>query len=172
MRLLAKINGYCCKIFGLENDATFLNKFKEEWNRFCNSYKPRKRILKTPLEPSEEPLLPQQAHLAEQFGRFYEIYLKHKFIPDSKFINNLDSAFWKTIQDMHDLLSMNLYPMEKENSEDAAYNVRWRGVLLINYLLQLSNNWPRFIGLIIIKITIYLMIPTTLVCYIINTFWR
>ena len=167
---MKKLNQFLCKLLGLDKDFSFLEKFKGDWNRFCNSYKPRARMVakeKFHAESREESFLPIQVDLGNKFGEFYEIYLKHKFIPDNKFINNLDNSFWKTIQDIHDILGINAYPQKYENDPDAAYNVRWRGTLLVSYLQQLSRKPFRYVSILLLKASIYLFIPITLLSTII-----
>lgn len=167
---MINISGILCKIFGLDKDLGFLESFKGDWNRFCNSYKPRSRTISDEqfqTERREEPFLPIQVDLGNKFGEFYEIYLKHKFIPDNKFINNLDNSFWKTIQDMHDILGINAYPQKYENDPDAAYNIRWRGTLLISYMQQLSQKPFRYFGVLLLKMSIYLLVPIGLISAIV-----
>lgn len=162
------------KVTGLQSDKEFLNTLKGNWNRFCNLYEPRKRRItkeESDVEARKESFVPSQVDLGKDFGRFYEIYLKHKILPDTKFNNNLDSSFSNTITDMFNLLGMNPYPLEKDNSSDAAYDVRYRGIMLIEYLIRLSDSPYRYIGLSLIRICIYLVVPVGVVAGLI-AIWK
>lgn len=157
-----KVNSFLLLLTSLSSDKFFLEKFKGNWNRFCNLYKPRKRNISQgefEIERQEESFIPVKVDLLKDFGRFYEIYLKHKFLPDTKFANKLDTSFSTTVRDMHNILGENPYPQERNNSIDAAYDVRYRKIILIEYLIRLSSDPYRYIGLLIVRISIYLAAP-------------
>lgn len=157
------------RITGLHEDKVFLENFKGDWNRFCNTYSPRKRTSSwEDVKNENHDFIPLKIKLDEQFGHFYEIYLKHKVLPDIKFINNLDSSYWDTLKDMHAILGENPYPQERENSIDKAYDVRYKGIILINYLLELSESLPRFLYYSAVKHAIYLAIPFGLILVIVS----
>lgn len=157
------------KITGLQKDKAFLANFKGDWNRFCNTYSPRKRTAKwEDIKNEGHEFIPLKIKLDEQFGHFYEIYLKHKVLPDVKFINNLDISYWDTLKDMHAILGENPYPQERDNSIDKAYDIRYRGIILINYLLELSESPIRFLYYSVIKHAIYLAIPFGLILIILS----
>lgn len=162
---MSKYKDIFFNVLGISKDNGFLEQFKGDWNRFCNAYKPSKRhVTKEDLQNSykEDLQLPIQVKLGKNFGHFYEIYLKYKFIPDNRFFINLDEEFTTTIKLMHNILGINPYPETKDNNPDEAYNIRWRAIILIEYLQELSNKPLRYLGLVIFRITIFVGVPLTL----------
>lgn len=160
-------------LLGLKEDISFLEGFKEQWNRLCNLYKPRKRTVSKEQferERREESFLPTQVKVGQLYPKLYEIYLKHKFLPDTKFTNVLDGSFVNTLQSMHEFIGINPYPQETDNSADLAYNIRWKGIILIEYLIILSNKPFRYLGFMLLKLSAYLAVPLVVIKLIIEIF--
>lgn len=136
-------------------DKNFLTDFKADWNRVCNAYV---NYVNGANVPGFADFSAQKNDLAEKFALFYEVYLKYKFLPDVKFINNLDKPFWDTLAEMHDFLGSNPYPHDKNKLDlDRSYNIRYRGIILIDYMIILSNKKVRFYFLSFLRICVYLL---------------
>lgn len=152
----------------MSKDKIFLDVFKGDWNRVCNAYIDHVRGTNS---PGFTDFNAQKIDLAEKFVTFYELYLKYKFLPDIKFINNLDKPFWDTLAEMHDFLGSNPYPENREKlDKDRSYNIRYRGVMLIDYLIILSRQKVRFYCLCFVKICLYLIPIFGVIAILINIF--
>ncbi|TAK95080.1 hypothetical protein EPO05_05215 [Patescibacteria group bacterium] len=136
-------------------DSQFLQGFKGDWNRVCNYY--INHVSGVTESPGAANYITEKIEAMNKFGRLYEIFLKYKFLPDIKFVNTLDKPFWDTLKDMHDFLGDNPYPQDRTLQKDASYNVRYRGVMLIDYLEILSRQRGRYWILTLVKLSIYLI---------------
>ena len=110
-----------------------------------------------------EPYLPQMVDFGRKYLRLHGIFTKQKILPDPKFTVSIDESYKATLGQMHDFVGANPNPVETELSMDAAYNIRWRGVMLIDYLVDLSRRPYRFLSISIVRLSIYLLIPLTLI---------
>lgn len=159
------------KMTGLEKDKKFLEQFKGDWNRLCNSY-----VTEANRNPGEyargrqhddAPYLPQMVDLGKRYLRLHRIFTKQKILPDPKFSVSTDESFKVTLAKMHDFLSANPYPTKNKLDPDAAYDIRWRGTMLIDYLIDLSERPGRFLSTSLIRLSIYALIPIGLLSGII-----
>ena len=155
----------------MDKDGIFIEGYKADWNRFCNTYVPRNRNTTSEdyeIERIQENSLHLQVKLGHEFGRLYETYLKYKFIPDNRFFITLDEEFTTTIKLIHSILGMNPYPQTKDNDPDEAYNIRWRAIILFDYLQILANNPLRYIGLLTFRLVIFFAVPVIILLNIIT----
>lgn len=142
------------KYFNGSKDLTFLEEFKANWNRTCNYY--IDHVVGS--QNNGENFVVEKIKTLKDFGKLYEIYLKYKVLPDIKFVNSLDRPFWDTLEGMQKFLGDNPYPTIKAKLDpDASYNIRYKGVLLIEYLEILSRQRVRFYFIQIVKYSIYLL---------------
>jgi len=144
-----------------KDDFTFLDEFKGDWNRTCNYY--IDHVVGRTIEYQVGNFVSEKIDTLKKFGRLYETFLKYKFLPDLKFVNVLDKPFWDTLKEMHLFLGENPFPQDRQLSKDASYDIRYRGVMLIEYLQILSKQRLRYYLLTIVKISIYL-IPIISAC--------